>query len=361
MGGSGEAQASPPAAERIDFTVERGRHRRFVGRDDVLARLDEWLLGPDDTGWVVVTGGPGMGKSALLSKWLDRREAAGAAVPHHLVRRQVIDWDQPERIAAALAVRRPGGALAGRAGRGRRMELHDKERFVHEARQLLLEEPAAWAGAEAYRPRHDWVRELMAERLGAAALRAHHETLARTLARWPSTAEPMARRYALRHALIHRVEAGAWTDTWRLAADMSFLEAKCRELGAHEAELRGSPITIAPGSSSASASTPASSSWPPTRWRPHRAGGERCDSWQRAALAVATGTPRGALLFAVGCEGLQRRLAQAGTHVSVAVRGGSAVPGRFRGIVVGYRGTSTRTRRGRPRAGWGRGSDRDYD
>ena len=69
----------------------------------MLARLDEWLLGPDDTGWVVVTGGPGMGKSAILSKWLDRREAAGAAVPHHFVRRQVIDWEQPERIAASLA------------------------------------------------------------------------------------------------------------------------------------------------------------------------------------------------------------------------------------------------------------------
>ena len=86
-------------AELIDFTLERGRHRRFVGREDVLARLDDWLLGPDDTGWVVVTGGPGMGKSAILSTWLDRREAAGAAVPHHFVRRQVIDWDQPERIA----------------------------------------------------------------------------------------------------------------------------------------------------------------------------------------------------------------------------------------------------------------------
>jgi hypothetical protein len=94
---------SPPTAERIDFTLERGRHRRFVGREDVLARVDEWLLGPDDAGWVVITGGPGMGKSALLSKWLDRREAAGAAVPHHFVRRQVIDWDQPERIAASLA------------------------------------------------------------------------------------------------------------------------------------------------------------------------------------------------------------------------------------------------------------------
>jgi hypothetical protein len=421
--------ASPPAAaELIDFTLERGRHRRFVERDDVLALLDEWLLGPDDTGWVVVTGGPGMGKSAILSKWLERRETASAAVPHHFVRRQVIDWDQPERIAASLAAqieamfpkqrdarakperrlpellgrvskhlgasgrlvivvdgldetraepgenplprflphvvptgirilcatrptyphldwiearspaRRvnldddqwtssneavvrgfweavgpayqpplPASTVAAAIARAEGNVLHtvmlhdvlrdlppeqrrveriprglkrligeawdhaaatesvrvglgllcaaqealsldalaevaawsydDKERFVRDARQLLLEEPASWAGVEAYRPRHDWVRELMAERLGGAALRAHHETLARTLARWPSAMEPTARRYALRHALIHRVEAGAWTDAWRLAADMSFLEAKCRELGAHEAEL----------------------------------------------------------------------------------------------------------------------------
>ena len=112
MGQSGEA--SPPAAGLIDFAFERGRHRRFVGRDDVLTRLDEWLLGPDDTGWVVLTGGPGMGKSAILSKWLDRCEVAGA-VPHPFVRRQVIDWDQPDRIAASLLHRRR--RLASHVGR----------------------------------------------------------------------------------------------------------------------------------------------------------------------------------------------------------------------------------------------------
>jgi hypothetical protein len=91
------------AAELIDFAIERQRHRRFVGRGDVLAQLDEWLLGPGEAGWVVVTGGPGMGKSAVLSAWLERPEAAGAVVPHHFVRRQVADWDQPERIAESLA------------------------------------------------------------------------------------------------------------------------------------------------------------------------------------------------------------------------------------------------------------------
>ena len=35
---------------------------------------------------------------------------------------------------------------------------------------------------------HDWVRELMAERLGAATLRAHHGMLARMLTTWPAPA-----------------------------------------------------------------------------------------------------------------------------------------------------------------------------
>jgi hypothetical protein len=420
----GEGQARPGL---IDFTIERQRHGRFVGRDDVLARLDQWLLRPGEAGWVVVTGGPGMGKSAVLSAWLARRAAAGSEVPHHFVRRQVAEWDQPERIAASLAAQlearfpdlcdpqaRPEGrllellgrvskrlgpagdlvvlvdgldeahaepgenplprflpyhvpsgirflcatrptyphlgwiearhligridlderqwassndtvvrgfwdvvaheympplraemkaaaveraegnvlhavmihgmlrglpaqerrvdrlprglkALIGelwshaaaqpsvRAGLGllcaaqealsldvltelAKWSYEDRVRFVPAARQLLLEEPDSWAGAEAYRPRHEWVRELMAEQLGATAIRAHHQTLAKQLATWPPPRDATARRYALRHALLHRVAADEWREAWRLAADLSFLEAKCRELGAHEAE-----------------------------------------------------------------------------------------------------------------------------
>ena len=48
--------------ELIDFTIERQRHRRFVGREDVLAQLDEWLLGSDEAGWVVVTRRSGDGQ-----------------------------------------------------------------------------------------------------------------------------------------------------------------------------------------------------------------------------------------------------------------------------------------------------------
>jgi hypothetical protein len=101
----------------IDFTAERQRHIRFVedhqspgkranwlvGREDILAQLDTWLDEPGRASWVVVTGGPGMGKSAILAAWLARREDAGARVPHHLIRSQIADWDQPEVIAESLA------------------------------------------------------------------------------------------------------------------------------------------------------------------------------------------------------------------------------------------------------------------
>ncbi len=424
----GEPPPSPPGRTKVpDFTIELQRHRRFLGREDVLAQLDRWLLGPGAAGWVIVTGGPGMGKSAVLAQWLARRQAAGAMVPHHLVRRQLANWDQPDVIAASLAAQiearfpdlcdpgaRPEARLIELLGRvstrlgpsgdlvvmvdgldetraepgenplprflppvvpdgirilcamrptyphlswiearnpARRIDLDDgrwassneavvrelweaaateyqpplpaeaidaavdraegnvlhavmlhdalrgmppperrvdriprglealieevweraashesvrtglgllcaaqkalpldvlaelagwgyeeKRRCLREARQLLLEEPAAWAGVDAYRPRHDWVREFIAEQLGAANMRGHHATLSRRLATWPAPSEATARRYALRHALLHRTEAGAWEDAWRLAANTSFLEAQCRELGVHEAE-----------------------------------------------------------------------------------------------------------------------------
>ena len=51
----------------IDFTSERKRHKDFFGRRDILKRLDEWLLGDGNPkSWVLLTGGPGMGKSAIL-------------------------------------------------------------------------------------------------------------------------------------------------------------------------------------------------------------------------------------------------------------------------------------------------------
>ena len=89
--------------EIIDFTGERMRHETLCGREDVLAQLDQWLLGGRLRGYVLLTGGPGMGKSALINKWLHRREQAGEPVPHHFIRRGQQEWDQPAAVTRNLA------------------------------------------------------------------------------------------------------------------------------------------------------------------------------------------------------------------------------------------------------------------
>ena len=417
--------AMPPADSGL--VAERYQRAGFVGREDVLARLDDWLHRSDGSGYVVVIGSAGTGKTSIVSALLARYLSAGRNVPHHFIRRRVAERDRPEAIATSLAtqiearfpalcdtrpepgrrllellgrvskqlgaaerlvvvvdgldetraapgenplprflpqvvpsgirflcatrptspflswltagnlvrwldlddrrwassndnvVRRFWGAVATeyqprlpaetinlaitrakgnvlhavmlhdalrslsaqerrvaripRGLRGLNREIwgrvashaavrvglgllcaaqeslpldvlgelaawgpDDKERFLSTTQQLLFKEPRSWDGVEAYRPHHDWVRELIVERLGAATMRAHHATLSRMLAMWPARPEPAARRYALRHALTHRVAAGDCAGAWRLAADMSFLEARCCELGVYETE-----------------------------------------------------------------------------------------------------------------------------
>ena len=43
-----------------------------------------------------------MRKSAMLAAWLAQREAAGAVVPHHFIRRGEYDWDNPAKLVSSL-------------------------------------------------------------------------------------------------------------------------------------------------------------------------------------------------------------------------------------------------------------------
>jgi hypothetical protein len=90
------------SGERFDYSSERQRHETFVGREGLLSRLDQLLVDSDTDRWIVVTGGPGMGKSALLAAWLARRDAAGAVVVHHFIRRGEYDWDDPAKLVGSL-------------------------------------------------------------------------------------------------------------------------------------------------------------------------------------------------------------------------------------------------------------------
>ncbi len=73
-----------------------------MGRSALLAQLDRLLIEEPADRWVVVTGGPGMGKSALLAQWLAKREAVGDPVTHHFIRRGWANWDDPEALVGSL-------------------------------------------------------------------------------------------------------------------------------------------------------------------------------------------------------------------------------------------------------------------
>ena len=120
-------------------------------------------------------------------------------------------------------------AVTGWAGEAQR------DVFKRTALEVLIETRRAEAVRE-YRLHHDSIRAYVAEAVGAPAILRHHRALAQRLATWPAPGDAAARRYALHHALLHRAEAGAWADAWRVAADVAFLETKCRELGVHDAE-----------------------------------------------------------------------------------------------------------------------------
>jgi hypothetical protein len=88
--------------DRFDYSSERQRHEKFVGRAALLTWLDQLLVDSETDRWLVITGGPGMGKSALLAVWLARRLAAGDAGPHHFIRHGAYGWDEPAKRVGSL-------------------------------------------------------------------------------------------------------------------------------------------------------------------------------------------------------------------------------------------------------------------
>ncbi len=58
-------------------------HQLFGGRTEELTRLDAFVAGP--SGYMVVTGGSGSGKSALMANWIRRLEGRGRQVAYHFI------------------------------------------------------------------------------------------------------------------------------------------------------------------------------------------------------------------------------------------------------------------------------------
>jgi len=133
--------------ELIDFSSERDRHESFFGRTDVLARVDDWLTDTQfPSGWMLLTGGPGMGKSAILAHYLGQLKKAGPSpVPHFFLRRGVEDWDRPDVVRRTLAAQieaiYPDQTDAGTAPESRLRELLtriSKKMLVPRRQRLIL-------------------------------------------------------------------------------------------------------------------------------------------------------------------------------------------------------------------------------
>lgn len=143
---------TPRAQEPLDFRGERRRHAQFFGREDVLQAIDAWQQEP--TGYyryLLLTGSPGLGKSAILSAWLTRAGQTvdlaphRVVVPHHLIRADAEDWCEPTRIVANLVAQIesmfPQHADPEAQGGGRLRDLLERVScgvLVPEARRLVL-------------------------------------------------------------------------------------------------------------------------------------------------------------------------------------------------------------------------------
>jgi len=82
------------------------------------------------------------------------------------------------------------------------------------------------------------------------AIRGHHRDLAERLAAWPAPRDPELWRYALLHAVGHRIAAGECRAIHALASNGDFLAAKAQALGIDEVEfdvLRAAEACLAAG------------------------------------------------------------------------------------------------------------------
>lgn len=101
---SGSMPGVDSASDTIDFQAELSLHQFLLGREGVLVELNALLPGGPSRGWVLLKGGSGIGKSALLAEWFKWRDCAGPPVPLHPLPHCVAeDWDWSSVVKCSLA------------------------------------------------------------------------------------------------------------------------------------------------------------------------------------------------------------------------------------------------------------------
>lgn len=219
--GERSIRMSPPLTpEVIDAVVRSARGNMLYA-----SRLCEWLDGQPPSRRT--TAAIAQGLAELLRRiWSEISTPDGAR--HELVLRGLgLACAAREALPAYLLNELIGDRTAG-----------DRDELLRAIRPLLREEVAHWHDDQpGYRLYHEHLREVLVERLGGAVIREHHHRFIEVLAGWPpDDHDPARRRYAARHAVAHRLEAGDVRAAQRLCANTAYLEAKCKELDIVSAE-----------------------------------------------------------------------------------------------------------------------------
>ena len=90
----------------IDFAQERMRHHEIIGRQEEIATVRGWIDGAL-RGWILIKGGPGTGKSAILAATLSQleQEFGAESIPYHFLRRDQSNWAEPDVVVPNLIAR----------------------------------------------------------------------------------------------------------------------------------------------------------------------------------------------------------------------------------------------------------------
>jgi hypothetical protein len=81
-----------------DCTLEMTRHHDFVGRH-WLSEHVQTFLHVSPSGYLLLTGGPGVGKSAFVTAQIHQ---SPRPVVYHFIKRGMGSWDEPEALLRSL-------------------------------------------------------------------------------------------------------------------------------------------------------------------------------------------------------------------------------------------------------------------
>jgi hypothetical protein len=90
-----------PESVSLDFKPDIQRLTQgFVGREWVFAEIDRWLANPAGPTFFIITGEPGIGKSAIAARLTQRRADIGA---YHFCLARRADTIDPLNLVRSLA------------------------------------------------------------------------------------------------------------------------------------------------------------------------------------------------------------------------------------------------------------------